>query len=152
MPCVAPNSKYLCNGISGNDGRARYDSILRWLTQHLFQAVGDERTVRLIKERQKYLSGLVNNLVAGKREADLDSLSGFWNQKKKSEEKKRKRAPMEEKEDSFTRELSRQTFGPAFGGTAVVSDLSDGSIDGSNADSQSTAMAGDNADSQTRAI
>ena len=145
-------SKYLCNGISGNDGRARYDSILRWLQQHLFQAVGDERTVQLIKERQKYLSSLVNGLVVQKREADLGCLSGFWNQKKKSEEKKRKRAPVEEEEDPFNLELTRQTFGYAFGGTAVVSDLSDGSMDGSNADSQSTAAAGDNADSQTRAI
>ena len=58
-------SKYLCNGILGNDGQARYNSILRWLQQHLFQAVGDERTVQLIKERQKYISSswLVNSLV-----------------------------------------------------------------------------------------
>ena len=95
----------------------------------------------------------MNGLVVQKREADLGSLSGFWNRKRKSEEKKRKRAAVEEEEeDSFNRELTAQTFGHAFGGTAVVSDLSDGSMDGSNADSQSTAMAGDNADSQTRAI
>ena len=94
----------------------------------------------------------MNGLVVQKREADLGSLSGFWNRKKKSEEKKRKRAPVEEEEDSFNLELTAQTFGPAFGGTAVVSDLLDGSMDGSNADCQSTAMAGDNTDSQTRAI
>ena len=136
-------SKYLCNGISGNDGRARYNCILRWLQEHLFRAVGDERTVQLIKEKQKYLSWLVNGFVVQKVEAPADRLVGFWHvEAKKGTKNKRKRGSTV-LEDDFTARMTRETFG----GTGllhassfrVVSDLSDASMAGSS-DSQNTLL------------
>ena len=56
-------SKYPGNGISGNFGRARYASLLRWLGKHLYDMVGDRRTMGIIKERRVYLSSLVSNMV-----------------------------------------------------------------------------------------
>ena len=136
-------TKYPSNGISGVDGRARYESILRWLDRHLFavEEAPNPRTVQLIKERQTYLSWLVNGLVVQKNNAPPDRLVGFWQvDAKKAPKNKRKRGSIEE---DFTARMTRETFGvpnllPA-SSFRVVSDLSDASMAGSS-DSQNSTL------------
>ena len=131
-------SKYPGNGISGNSGRARYASLLRWLGKHLYDVVGDRRTMGIIKERRVYLSSLVGNMVEQKKKADQDTLAGLWVQQAKKNRKKRKRIPTEE--DEFMLRLTAQTFSQDFGAAVVVSDVSDvllaGSSDSQPSDSQ----------------
>ena len=136
-------TKYPSNGISGVDGRARYESILRWLDRHLFavEEAPNPRTVQLIKERQTYLSWLVNGLVVQKVEAPADRLVGFWHvEAKKGTKNKRKRGSTVP-EDDFTARMTRETFGGTgllhASSFCVVSDLSDASMAGSS-DSQNT--------------
>ena len=127
--------KYDSNGISGNEGRAWYTSLLKWLNKHLFKVAGDERTRALIAKRREYLSDMVNSMVLVKKTAQVKDLSGFWIQLAKQATKKRKRVPAED--DAFMAELSIQTFGQDFAAPVFVSDLSDTSMAGSS-DSQNT--------------
>ena len=138
-------AKYLSNGISCVDGRRRYESILRWLDRHLFAVpdAANPRTVQLIKERQAYLSWLVNGLVLEKNKTPSDRLVGFWHVDAKKEGTKNKRKRDFIEEDDFTARLTRETFGvtemlPA-SCYRVVSDLSDASMAGSS-DSQNTIL------------
>lgn len=129
--------KYDSNGISGNEGRARYTSILKWLNKHLFKVAGDQRTVALIAKRREFLSSLVNDMVTEKMNANVENLAGFWSRQAKQAARRPRNRQVPTEEDNFMAELSTQTFGQNFGAAVVVSDLSDVSTGGSS-DSQNT--------------
>lgn len=122
--------KFPKNGISGREGQVRYNALLMWLQSHLFKFTGKSSNDRqLIQARRAYLSELVNNMVRGKLEAELDTCVGFWKKRGRKQRQKRR----QETADPLLAEIHLDIFSQDF--TSML--LSDGSLTGTD-DSQGT--------------